>query len=240
VTPPEPDVVLDGDELGDRWMRVVVVAPHPDDEVLGCGGVMARHAAAGDEVFVIVATRGAPEVFSDESVERTRAEARQAHAILGVRETRFLDFPAPRLDVTPGHLLADALAQQFRAWQAERVYLPHHGDIHTDHGRVYQAALVAARPLANCPVRQLLCYETLSETEWTPPIASAVFYPTVFVDISAHLPKKLEAMRCFVSQLKAAPNPRSLETIEALARVRGSTISVPAAEAFVLVRDVVR
>jgi LmbE family N-acetylglucosaminyl deacetylase len=221
-------------------MRVVVVAPHPDDEVLGCGGVMARHAANGDEVSVIIATRGAPELFSDESVERTRAEARCAHAILGARETRFLDFPAPRLDVTPGHLLADSLARQFCELQAERVYLPHHGDIHTDHGRVYQAVLVAARPLSHCPVRQLLCYETLSETEWAPPTASAVFCPTVFVDISAYLPKKLAAMQCFASQLKAFPNPRSLETIEALARVRGSTISVPAAEAFVLVRDVVR
>ena len=221
-------------------MRIVVVAPHPDDEVLGCGGVMARHAADGDEVFVIVATRGAPELYSDESVERTRAEARQAHVLLGVRETRFLDFSAPKLDVTPGHLIADALAKQFQELRPERVYLPHHGDMHGDHGRNYHATLVAARPLASCSVKQLLCYETLSETEWAPPIDSAVFYPTVFVDIAAHLPKKLQAMQCFASQLKPAPNPRSLAAIEALARYRGSTVSVHAAEAFVLIRDVVR
>ncbi len=221
-------------------MRIAVIAPHPDDEVLGCGGVMARHAAEGDDVFVIVATRGAPDLYSDESVERTRAEARQAHAILGIRETRFLEFLAPRLDVTPGHLIADALAKQFQDLAPERVYLPHHGDLHSDHGRIYHAALVAARPLASCSVKQLLCYETLSETEWAPPISSAIFYPTVFVDIAAHLPKKLEAMRCFASQLKPAPNARSLESIEALARYRGSTVSVHAAEAFVLVRDVVR
>lgn len=221
-------------------MRIVIVAPHPDDEVLGCGGVMARHAANGDEVFVIVATRGAPELYSDESVERTRAEARQAHAILGVRETRFLDFPAPKLDVTPGHLIADALAKQFQDLKPQRVYLPHHGDLHADHGRIYHATLVAARPLASCSVRQLLCYETLSETEWAPPIDGAVFSPTVFVDIAAFLPKKLDAMRCFASQLQPAPNPRSLEAIEALARYRGSTVGVPAAEAFVLVRDVMR
>ena len=221
-------------------MRIAVIAPHPDDEVLGCGGVMARHAAAGDEVIVIVATRGAPDLYSDESVERTRAEALQAHAILGVRETRFLDFPAPRLDVTPGHLIADALAKQFAELKPHRVYLPHHGDLHSDHGRIYHASLVAARPLASCPVKQLLCYETLSETEWAPPIDGAAFVPTVFVDIAAHLSKKLEAMRCFASQLKPAPNPRSLEAIEALARYRGSTVSVHAAEAFVLVRDVVR
>ncbi len=221
-------------------MRIAVIAPHPDDEVLGCGGVMARHVASGDDVFVIVVTRGMAELFDQDWIERTRVEARQAHALLGVTETVFLDFPAPRLDVTPGHLVADALAQQFQRLRPERVYLPHHGDIHADHGRIYHATLVAARPLANCPVRQLWCYETLSETEWSPPIASAVFYPTVFVDISDFLPKKLDAMACFKTQIKPAPNPRSLQAIEALARYRGSTISTHAAEAFVLVREVIR
>ena len=221
-------------------MRVAVIAPHPDDEVLGCGGVMARHAADGDEVFVIVVTRGIPEMFPDELIERTRTEARKAHGLLGVRETRFLDFPAPRLDVTPGHLVADALAKQFQELQPERVYLPHHGDIHSDHGRIYHATLVAARPLAGCPVNQLLCYETLSETEWSPPIAGAIFYPTVFVDISAYLPKKLAAMSCFETQLKQPPNPRSLQAIESLARYRGATVNLHAAEAFVLVREIVR
>lgn len=220
-------------------MRVAVIAPHPDDEVLGCGGVMARHAAEGDDVFVIVVTRGIPELFPQEAIDRIRNEARQAHTVLEVRETRFLDFPAPRLDVTPGHLVADALAKQFQDIRPERVYLPHHGDIHSDHGRIYHATLVAARPLANCPVRQLLCYETLSETEWSPPIDSAVFYPTMFVDIAGYLPKKLEAMSCFQSQLKQPPNPRSLQAIEALARYRGATVHLHAAEAFVVVRQVV-
>lgn len=220
-------------------MRIAVIAPHPDDEVLGCGGVMARHAAEGDEVFVIVVTRGIPELFPDDLIERTRGEARKAHELLGVCETRFLDFPAPRLDVTPGHLVADALAKQFRDIRPERVYLPHHGDIHSDHGRIYHATLVAARPLANCSVKQLLCYETLSETEWSPPIASAVFYPTMFVDISAYLPKKLAAMSCFETQIKQPPNPRSLQAIEALARYRGATVNFHAAEAFVIVRQVV-
>ncbi len=220
-------------------MRIAVIAPHPDDEVLGCGGVMARHAAEGDEVFVIVVTRGIPELFPDDLIERTRGEARKAHELLGVRETRFLDFPAPRLDVTPGHLVADALAKQFQDIRPERVYLPHHGDIHSDHGRIYHATLVAARPLANCSVKQLLCYETLSETEWSPPIASAVFYPTMFVDISTYLSKKLAAMSCFETQIKQPPNPRSLQAIEALARYRGATVNFHAAEAFVIVRQVV-
>jgi LmbE family N-acetylglucosaminyl deacetylase len=219
-------------------MKVVVVAPHPDDEVLGCGGVMARHADDGAEVHVVVATRGIPELFAPELVARGRAELAEAHRILGVSETRFLDFPAPRLDTVPRHELADALRKVFYDLGATIVYLPHHGDIHADHGHVYHAGLVAARPLAGCPVRRVLCYETLSETEWTPPIDGAVFFPTVFVNIEKQLQRKLDAMACYKSQLKQAPNPRSLDVLRALAQLRGSTIHAPAAEAFELVREI--
>lgn len=219
-------------------MKVVVVAPHPDDEVLGCGGVMARHADDGAEVHVVIATRGIPELFAPELVARGRAELAEAHRILGVAETRFLDFPAPRLDTVPRHELADALRKVFYDLGATIVYLPHHGDIHADHGHVYHAGLVAARPLAGCPVRRVLCYETLSETEWTPPIDGAVFFPTVFVNIEKQLQRKLDAMACYKSQLKQAPNPRSLDVLRALAQLRGSTIHAPAAEAFELVREI--
>ena len=101
------------------------------------------------------------------------------------------------------------------------------------------AALVAARPLAACPVRKILAYETVSETEWAPPHSDAPFFPTCFIDISEHLEKKLEAMACFESQVKQPPDARSLRTLEALARVRGATIARDAAEAFVLIREIV-
>lgn len=220
-------------------MRVVVVAPHMDDEVLGCGGVMARHADEGAEVHVIVATRGIPELFPAELVAQGRAELDEAHRVLGVKGTRFLDFPAPRLDTVPRHELADAFGKAFRELQPSVLYLPHHGDIHADHGHVYHAALVAARPVANCPVRKILCYETLSETEWTPPIDGAMFFPTVFVNIEKQLERKLQAMACYQSQLKEFPNPRSLDGLRALAQLRGSTIHARAAEAFELVREIV-
>jgi N-acetylglucosamine malate deacetylase 1 len=220
-------------------MRVVVVAPHMDDEVLGCGGVMARHADEGAEVHVVIATRGIPELFLAELVARGRAELAAAHRVLGVSGVQFLDFPAPRLDTVPRHELADALARVFRELQPSVLYLPHHGDIHADHGHVYHAGLVAARPLANCPVRKILCYETLSETEWAPPIDGATFFPTVFVNIERQLQRKLDAMTCYESQLKQPPSPRSLECLKALAQLRGSTIHAHAAEAFELVREIV-
>ncbi|MDA1165798.1 MAG: PIG-L family deacetylase [Planctomycetota bacterium] len=221
-------------------MNVLVLAPHPDDEVLGCGGTICRHVASGDTVFVVVATRGIPELFSDELIETGRSEARRAHALLGVSETRFLDFPAPALDTVPGYVLAGAILDCIRDVRPEVLYVPHHGDIHSDHFHLHQAALVAARPLGDSPIRRILAYETLSETEWAPPQMDAVFYPTVFIDVSTFLQNKLDAMSCFESQLKPAPNARSLRNITALAHYRGATVACDAAEGFMLIREILR
>lgn len=219
-------------------MRVLVIAPHPDDEVLGCGGVMARHSAEGDEVYVLVVTRGVPELFPPEVIEGTRLELKAAHDLLGVKETVFLDLPAPQLDSTPGHVVADGVSKTIRRLEPEVVYLPHRGDIHSDHRVVYYATLVACRPIHNRSVKKMLCYETLSETEWSPPFGEDSFVPTVFVDIGRFLADKLEAMACYESQLQEPPNPRSLAALENLARMRGNVVGLQAAEAFMLVREI--
>ncbi len=221
-------------------MNVLIVAPHSDDEVLGCGGVMARHAAGGDDVHVLVVTRGTPEMYPPEQEEQTRQELHAAHAILGVSSVHFLDFLAPKLDIIPGHQLADAIGRIIRSLYPSIIYLPHRGDIHSDHRAVYQATLVAARPINDCPVRKLLCYETLSETEWAAPFGDDAFIPTVFVDITDYLDQKLKAMTCYHSELKQPPHPRSLQAIEVLAKMRGATVSLPAVEAFMLVREIDR
>jgi LmbE family N-acetylglucosaminyl deacetylase len=220
-------------------MKHLILAPHPDDEVLGCGGAMARAAARGEEVHVAVVTRGAADKYPAEAVDRIRAELREAHERLGVSSVRFLDFPAPRLDAVPRSELADALAAAIREVEPDWLYVPHHGDIHADHGAVYHAALVAARPHPERRLERILAYETPSETEWSPPHAAAAFLPTVYVDISDWLERKLEAMSRYQSQLRPAPQARSLEAIAALARHRGATIHCAAAEAFQLVREIV-
>ena len=166
-------------------------------------------------------------------------EARQAHAVLGVASTRHLDFPAPRTDTVPRHTVADAIARLLKELKPHTMYVPHFGDMHFEHGLTYEACLVAARPLNRDPVRRILAYETLSETEWGPPIPSAAFLPTVFVDIAAHLQAKLKAFACFHGQVKSPPHPRSLENIEALARLRGAAAHLDAAEAFALVREII-
>jgi LmbE family N-acetylglucosaminyl deacetylase len=220
-------------------MIILVVAAHPDDETFGCGGTMARHAAQGDEVHVLVVTRGSPEMFPTELIETGRRELQAACQILGVSQVHSLDFPAAKLDAVPGYAIADAIGEIIRSLQPSIVYLPHRGDLHADHRAVYLATLVASRPINHCPVRRLLCYETLSETDWSPPTGDDAFVPTVFVDIADHLEQKTRALACYQSQVKPSPHTRSLRSAEALARLRGGTVSVDAAEAFMLVREII-
>ncbi|MCF6278215.1 MAG: PIG-L family deacetylase [Anaerolineales bacterium] len=219
-------------------MTVLVIAAHPDDEALGCGGVIARHAAEGEAVHVLVVTRAGPPLFCEETVAETWQEMRKAHAILGVRKMHALNFPAPKLDTVPGHALADSIQHVIAEVRPETVYVHHSGDIHLDHQAVYKATLVAARPINACPVKRILCYETLSETEWASSVGDYAFVPNVFIDISATLEIKLEAMACYQSQLREQPHSRSLGTLRALAELRGNTVGVDAAEAFMLVREI--
>jgi LmbE family N-acetylglucosaminyl deacetylase len=219
-------------------MNILVIATHPDDEVLGCGGVISRHASRGDKVDVLVVTRGAPDLYAEDQVKVLRKELDSAHAILGISAVHFLDFPAPKLDLVPTHELADAIGLQIGAIHPSVVYIPHRGDLHSDHRSVFGAALVAVRPIGNPAVRRVLSYETLSETEWAAPVAEDAFLPSVFVDISGFLEKKKQALLAYRSQLKDFPHPRSLQAVESLARLRGSTVGVEAAEAFQLIREI--
>jgi LmbE family N-acetylglucosaminyl deacetylase len=218
--------------------NVLVVAPHPDDEVLGCGGTIARHAAAGDCVRIIVVTRGIAALCSEKDVTRVREEQCASSHILGAEGIEYLDFPAAALDTIPAYTIADAIKRAIDRSQPEVIYAPHWGDVHTDHKITYLATLVASRPCNQHKVHRLLCYETPSETEWGTPSATDAFLPSVFTDISTQLEKKVKAFECFHSQLREAPHPRSIANIRALAQVRGAVVCVPAAEAFVLVREI--
>ncbi len=221
-------------------MSVLVLAPHADDEVLGCGGAIRRHVVSGERVAVAILTNaavGAPELFSSESIRVVREEARAAHGVLGVSESIFLDLPAPRLDQYPTYQLANELSKLIQQVQPHIVYVPFRGDLHRDHGAVFGAAMVAARPMPGQVVRRVLAYETPSETEWAPPAADTQFSPNHFVNIEQELTVKLEALGRFRSQLRDFPHPRSLMAVEALARWRGASVGVAAAEAFWLVRS---
>jgi len=216
-------------------MRVLVFAPHNDDEVLGVGGTIAKYAQQGHEVYVCEVTSWLQNM---ESTNALKEEAIKAHDILGVKDTIFLDLPVVRLKETPTVTKNRKFVEVVREIKPDIAFIPHTGDMHVDHGETALAAMVALRPLENPQLKGLYIYETLSETEWNIPNTANSFIPNVWSDISESFALKLEAMKCYKSQLHDFPHPRSLEAIEALARLRGSTIGVNYAESFVCVREI--
>lgn len=220
-------------------MKILVIAPHPDDEVLGVGGTIARFARSGHEIHVAIVTKGEPELFSVPLIEQGRKEATRCHELLGVKETHYIDFPAARLDTIQHYQLNSAIAKVISKVCPQVVFLPFGHDMHKDHRLVFESALVALRPMTASSVVDILCYETLSETNWNMPSGTESFSPNVYVDISEFLESKLQAAQAYASQMKAFPHERSIEAISCLAKLRGATIGRTAAEAFVQVRRIV-
>ena len=218
--------------------RTLIIAPHPDDEVLGCGGIMKRYNEEKHSVYVLIVTRGTPSKYSDERIAWGREQALKAHSLLGVKETYFFDYPAPELDTVPVSVIADSIAELIGKLKIDRLFIPHRGDIHLDHQIVFNAALVAARPVGDYSVRSIYAYETLSETEWAPPYGDDAFIPDHFVNIEPFFKFKLDAMSCYSGQLRSFPNPRSLEALDALSRFRGATVGFQRAEAFMTIRTI--
>lgn len=219
-------------------MKVLVIAPHADDEVLGVGGTVAKYVEAGNQVDVCIVTVGQVPMFSQEVVSAIRNEALAAHSLLGVHESIFLELPAVLLSEIPKHELNAKLCEAIGRVKPDVVYIPHFGDMHYDHALVAQAAMVAVRPVNGCGVKEVYSYETLSESEWNVPHAANAFLPNMYINISAQLEKKVRAMACYQSQLKEFPHPRSMKAIESLACLRGSAVGVGAAEAFCLLRKI--
>ena len=216
---------------------MLVVAPHPDDEVLGPGGTVARWVHEGAVVTVVIVTMAGPPVFTEDDLRIGRAEAAAAHAVLGVAETLFLPLPAAGVDTVPHREVNRLLGEVFAHAQPEVVLLPFVGDLHRDHQEIFLSGMVCARPGRPGAPGAVYAYETLSETNWNAPFLTPGFLPNVFVDISDHLETKLAAMSCYSTQLRPPPHERSLEAIRALATLRGAAVGFRAAEAFVLIRQ---
>lgn len=214
-------------------MRILIFAPHNDDEVLGVGGTIAKHVEQGHEVFVCEVTSGKDK----KRLDNIQNEALLAHDILGVKNTHFLDLPVVGLADIPTKKLNKAMSGIVDKIEPHIAYIPHKGDMHIDHKLVAESAMVALRPVNNPNLEKILSYETLSETEWNIPSADNIFVPNVWSDITNTIGKKIEAMKCYKSQLYDFPHPRSLKAIEALSNYRGSTVNVQNAESFMLIRS---
>jgi LmbE family N-acetylglucosaminyl deacetylase len=219
-------------------MKVLVFAPHPDDEVLGVGGTMAKRAANGDEVYVCVVTKGTEPLWREEAVLRIQQQCREADKLLGVVNTEFLNFPAVMLETVPRYELNGKISDVVQRIKPDEVYIPHRGDMQLDHKMIVDACMVALRPKYDHVVRRIYAYETLSETGWDIPNTVNEFIPTVYEDISESIEIKLEAMKVFSSQVGTFPDARSIRALECLARVRGANVNCNAAEAFCLIREI--
>ena len=226
-------------------MNVLVVAAHPDDEVLGCGGTIVRHVQQGDRVAVIILAEGvtsrAAKRIPDQDAEKLQALAAATHracAVLGVKDVTLNDFSDNRMDSLPLLEIVKVIEQHIARLQPTVVYTHHGGDVNVDHRVTYQAVVTACRPQPGHPVKTLLTFETSSSTEWQPPLAGIFFAPNWFVDIGKTLATKQEALLAYESELRTWPHPRSIQAIEHLARWRGSMVGVEAAEAFALARNI--
>ena len=197
------------------------------------------HRLAGErhELVVAIATKGWSPLYPEEQVAQVRAESRAANEILGAGDLRFLDLPVTKLHALPKAELNKVFSDLMEEIRPQWVFLPFGGDRHEDHRQVFDACMVALRPLPKHNFTEMiLAYETVSETHWAAAGVEPAFGPQYFVDISDHLPAKCEAMARYASQLRSAPDARSIEAITALATWRGSIVGRPAAEAFMVVR----
>ena len=217
---------------------ILAVAPHPDDETLGCGGTLLRHRRAGDAVHWLIATRMSAAMGADEArIARRAQEIVEVAARYGFAETHQLDFDATRLDAVPLHTLVDAVGAVVRRVAPEIVYLPYRRDAHTDHARVFDAVAACTKWFRYPSIHRVLAYETLSETEFQLDPDAGGFRATVFNDVTAYLDAKIDIMSVFASELGEHPFPRSGSSIRALAQLRGAAAGFEAAEAFMLLRE---
>jgi N-acetylglucosamine malate deacetylase 1 len=221
-------------------MRILAIAPHPDDETLGCGATLLKHKAQGDTLFWLIVTRGHEPQWPAELIARKDAEIKKVCDAFGFEQVFPLGFPTIKLDTIPLDEIIVALRNAIDAAKPECVYLNHSGDVHSDHRVVFEATMSVLKPFysSRTGVRRVLSYETPSSTEAMPAGVGNSFAPNVFNDVTPHLARKLEIMSMYETEQQPFPLPRSSESLQALARYRGSTIGAEFAEAFMLVREV--
>ena len=217
--------------------KILVIAPHPDDEVLGPGGTLLRRKAEGATIaWLIVTTITADTGWSDDKIKQRASEVKRVTTLFGFDSVFELNFPTTQLDKVPMSDLVAAIANVFKNFEPEEVFVPHPADVHTDRRLVYDAAASCTKWFRHPSVKRVLAYEMLSETDFGLG-ARQGFRPNVFVNIEPYLDDKLRAMDIYASELGEFPFPRSHEAIQALAAMRGASSGFKAAEAFELLRE---
>ena len=216
---------------------VLAIAAHPDDEVIGCGGTLARHSRQGDNVCILILADGVSSRGDDPAqLQRRRQAAEKAAIELGARDLKLLDFPDNRLDQLPLLEIVQAIELVLREVNPDIVYTHHAGDLNIDHVLVHRAVVTACRPLVPVNIQLIAAFEVLSSTEWTSPSQNNVFVPRLFVNIADTFNCKVAALRCYSEEMREYPHPRSEQSLTALAAYRGVMAGFEMAEAFEIIR----
>ena len=221
-------------------MRVLVIAAHPDDETYGVGGTILKHISKGDNVSVLIMSDGVTARHAQ--IKKQMAAAQEACKILGTTDVDFVGLPDQRLDSLPLLEVIRPIEKAIIKLKPEIVYTHHGGDVNQDHRVVFEATLVAGRPVGKHIINKIFSYEVPSSTEWAPPFVNWVFTPNIFENISPFVDQKLAALKPYQytheAEVKQSPHPRSLEAVRISSQQRGLTVGMEAAEAFMLVREV--
>lgn len=225
-------------------MSVLCIAAHPDDEILGVGGTLARHAATGEGVHICILSDGVTSRYddveaADEEIRQRRQRAERAADRIGGTVTLH-GFPDNSFDTVPLLDIVQTIEAEIADHTPDVVYTHHYGDLNVDHELACRATVTATRPLADSGVDRVLAFETLSASEWSVPQPANAFQPTTFVDVGSHLDTKLEALSVYETELREPPHPRTVDTVRKNTEVWGSKAGVSAAEPFELLREVRR
>lgn len=215
--------------------KVVVVAVHPDDETLGCGGTLLKHRVSGDEIYWLICTTID---VSNSNYSLRESEISQVAKKYGFKETFNLRLPATKVDEMGLSHLVSLVSKVFEKIQPNIVYLPHKTDVHSDHRKIFEAAYSCTKSFRYPSIKKIYMMETLSETEFAPSTKEDSFVPNVFSDISKFIDKKLEIMQVFASELGEHPFPRSERNLRALATIRGAAAGCEYAESFMLLKEI--
>lgn len=219
--------------------KVLVVAAHPDDEILGCGGTIVKHCKNGDEVRILIMAEGLTSrgmhrdvVGNSEALDVLHASSHKAARIMGVGEVKLLSFPDNRMDSIDLLDVVKQIELVIDEYKPDIVYTHHAGDVNIDHKITHEAVVTACRPLPGQFVKTLLFFETVSSTEWQMSVVNKVFMPNWFVNIAEEFDKKIEALKCYESEMREYPHSRSYKAVEILAKYRGFCVGKEYVEAF--------
>jgi N-acetylglucosamine malate deacetylase 1 len=218
--------------------RVLVIAPHPDDETLGLGGTITKFVEQGHEVHLLVVSGHLPPVYNREDYELTLSEANNALKILGIKNSTFLEIPATKIGDLPINELNKKFTDAIDTLKPQIVFCPY-PDRHIDHRLVFDSTMVATRPVGSGKHIEILgAYETLSETHWNAPHIEPNFTPNWIINISDQIENKVKALECYKSQISESPGPRSIEAAKALAHFRGTQAGFAFGEGVHIIRKI--